>query len=54
MSIQIRSILVTIIAFFILYVIVRTANRIGAPNIFTLGAVLVGFIILWNFLRRLI
>ena len=54
MSSQIRNIMVSIIALIIIYFFVRTANQIGAPNIFTLVAAFMVIIILWNVARRLI
>ena len=54
MSSQIRIIVVSIIALIIIYFLVRTANQIGAPNIFTLVAALMVILILWNLARRLI
>jgi len=51
---QITNIIVSIIALIIIFFFIRTARLIQAPNIFTLVAVLIVIIILWNVGRRLI
>lgn len=51
---QIRNIFVSIIALIIIYFFVRTANMMGAPNIFTMVAAFMVIMILWNVARRLI
>jgi hypothetical protein len=51
---QIKNIAVSIIALIIIYFFIRTANMMGAPGIFTVVAVLMVLMILWNAARRLI
>ena len=51
---QIRNIVVSIIALIIILIFIRTANMIMAPGIFTVVAVLMVLLILWNVARRLI
>jgi hypothetical protein len=51
---QIRNIAVSIVALIIVFIFVQQAGRIGAPPIFTLVAVFVVFLILWNVVRRLL
>lgn len=51
---QIKDIAVSIIALIIIYFFIRVANTIGAPNIFTIIAIVIVLMILWYFARVLV
>ena len=51
---QIKSIVVAIIAFIIVYFFIQTSRMMGAPDIFPLAGALIVVLILFNVARRLI
>jgi hypothetical protein len=51
---QIKNIVVAVIALVIIYFFTKTANMMGAPNIFTLVAGLMVIMVLWNVAKSLI
>jgi hypothetical protein len=51
---MIRNIIVSIIALIFIYIFFITAERIAAPNIFSLVAVFMVLLIVWNLARRIL